>query len=679
MKNRIELFIKILIYSIFFVPLILLPSTFIFPFIVPKVLWMRSLIELMMGGYILLLIINWHQYRPKITPLNLVMFLYILSFSLSTFFGVDYYHSLWDNYERMLGLFTIFHYIIFYFIAGGILREWLDWKIASRVFLFAGFLVMFIGWLQTQNPQLLLNNGSERVMSTLGNPIYVGDYGMFLFFLALLLFIREKNNLWKTFYCLAGFFGVMGIIWSGTRGAVLGMAAAVSFGIVSYIVFSKDSPRIRYGLLGLSFLFLSSLATLYYYKNTDFVKNIPAVGRAINTSFVDIKGSPRWIAWGIAIESWKERPIFGWGPNNYFYAFNKYYKAKSLDFGYQETWFDNAHNIILNTLSVQGAIGLLIYLSVFVVAIVSLTISFYQGKLDKKFVVISSTFLVAHFFGNITVFENPTSYLYFMFWLAMISSLTAKSGDEKKEVDSKIITDKKLNFGTIFLVFVSIFIFIFIFNIRNASANQKNLLAIRNLSSGFSSGNLEVMDSLSFSSPHIDDTRSNIGRAALDFLSANWQKLDKTKVNNLFDLVIQNLEKNLLIHPLDIRNQLLLSQIYQLQTIVNNNPVYLLKMENVLQDALSKSPKRQQIIYSLSAVQMQLNKKDSAIKLLEQTILDNPNVSESYWRLAYIYKLAGQEEKAKKIIDQGVNYGVRFTDQDKKIINDNIINGYIFK
>jgi tetratricopeptide (TPR) repeat protein len=266
-----------------------------------------------------------------------------------------------------------------------------------------------------------------------------------------------------------------------------------------------------------------------------------------------------------------------------------------------------------------------------------------------------------------------------MFWLAMISSLTAKSGDEKKEVDSKIITDKKLNFGKIFLVFVSIFIFIFIFNIRNASANQKNLLAIRNLSSGFSSGNLEVMDSLSFSSPHIDDTRSNIGRAALDFLSANWQKLDKTKVNNLFDLVIQNLEKNLLIHPLDIRNQLLLSQIYQLQTIVNNNPVYLLKMENVLQDALSKSPKRQQIIYSLSAVQMQLNKKDSAIKLLEQTILDNPNVSESYWRLAYIYKLAGQEEKAKKIIDQGVNYGVRFTDQDKKIINDNIINGYIFK
>jgi len=296
MKKKLELVAKILICATFFVPLIVLPSSYIFPFIVPKILWFRSLTTIMVAVYVLLLAINWREFKIKFTPINLVLFAFLLSFAISTFAGADVYHSFWDNHERMLGLFTFLHYIAFYFVCSTVLKDWQDWKWVGRIFLFAGFLVMFIAWLQTQNPELLLNRGSDRVASTLGNPIYVGGYGLFLTFLSVLLFTREKNNLWKGFYGITGFFGFMAMFWSGTRGSMLGLVAGVVFALVGYIVVLKNHPRIRYSLCGVAILGVVVVSLLYSFKNTNFVQNLPAIGRVVNTSLSDIKSSPRWIA-----------------------------------------------------------------------------------------------------------------------------------------------------------------------------------------------------------------------------------------------------------------------------------------------------------------------------------------------------------------------------------------------
>jgi len=669
MKQKIELLIKWLIYAVFFVPLLVLPGSYIFPFIVPKIIFFRSLVEIMSALYILLLIINWQQYKPKLTYLNGVVFLFLLSFIISTFTGVDSYHSFWDNHERMLGLFTLLHYFAFYFICAGVLKDWKDWKWAGRVFLLGGFLVMFIAWLQTQNTELLLNMGASRVSSTLGNPIYVGGYGLFLTFLSVLLFVREKNTLWKIFYGIVGFFGFMGMFWSGTRGSMLGLVAGAAFALIGYIIVLKNYPKMRYSLIGLLILGVIGISLLYTFKKSEFVFNLPAIGRAVNTSLDDIKASPRWIAWEISIKSWKEKPIFGWGPNNYFFAFNKHYNPRSLDFGYAETWFDNAHNIIMNTLAVQGAFGLLVYLSVFVVAIVSLIVDYKKKKLDYHFMIIGGAFLVAHLVGNVTVFENPTSYLYFMFWLALIASMSnsGQNNTNEKPVAAPS-SDKKIGNGSIITLAVICFIFIFIFNIQPARANKKTLAALRALSQDPTSGALVAKEVLNFSSPHIDDIRSDIGRSISQYLTSNWQKIDKNKANELLTLVTDNLEKNLVLHPLDVRNHLTLAQVYLLGASINNNGMYTLKAEQVLKSAMIGSPKRQQIVYMLTGVEFQLGKMNEAEKLLEQVIMDNPRIGESYWRLAYSYKLAGKEAQVQEVIKMAEDRGVKFTEQEQGII-----------
>jgi hypothetical protein len=225
MKLFIERFTKWCIYGTFFVPLIVLPSSFIFPFIVPKIVIFRSLVALMVGGYTLLLVSNWEMYRPRRNPATTALFAFLLSFAISTFVGTDPYHSFWDNHERMLGLFTIAHYVAYFFVASSVFKNWTEWKTALRWFLAAGSIVMVIGVFQVIDPNFLLNRGDVRVSSTLGNSIYVGGYGLFLLFVATLLFLKETNVVVRTAYGLAGALGIAGIIFSGARGAFLGLVS----------------------------------------------------------------------------------------------------------------------------------------------------------------------------------------------------------------------------------------------------------------------------------------------------------------------------------------------------------------------------------------------------------------------------------------------------------------------
>lgn len=638
----------------------------------------------MIGGYILLLLINWQEFKPRFSLLNLALAVFLASFAVSTFAGVDPYHSFWDNHERMLGLFTIFHYVAYYLICSSVFKNWTEWNKALKVFLSAGSFVMFVGILQHFKGGILLNSDSSRVASTLGNSIYVGGYGLFLIFVAFLLFIKEKNKIWRWLEVVAGVLGLVGMVFSGTRGSMLGLVAGMGVAIISYIIVLRDFPKTRKILMGVAVAGVAIISLLYVFRQTSFVQSIPAVNRTINTSFSGLKNSPRWIAWGVAVASWKERPIFGWGPNNFFYAFNKHYQSRSLEFGYGETWFDNAHNIIMNTLAVQGAIGLASYLFIFFAAIITLVLARRKKVLEPHIVVIGIAFLVAHLVQNVTVFENPTSYLYFMFWLAMVNSLSMKreKPDFAKTSTAKpagmgvknngktcgFFPDKVIGTGTIVTTGLIILLLIFIFEIQPARANMKTLDALKLLSYQPASGVEAMKLALAFNSPHIDDIRGDLTRTVGQVLNSATDKIGKEKSMEMLNIALEAMQANVALHPYDIRNYLTLSQLSQVGYSLTNDTRYIGMFGNNLETALKYSPKRQQVIYNLANFYLQIGKIDEAVKLLEQTISDGPKVSESYWRLAYIYKITNQMSKAVETLSLADKNGVVFRPDEQSVI-----------
>jgi tetratricopeptide (TPR) repeat protein len=129
---------------------------------------------------------------------------------------------------------------------------------------------------------------------------------------------------------------------------------------------------------------------------------------------------------GIALQGVKERPLFGWGQENYAIVFDKYYDPRMYG---QEPWFDRVHNIIFDWWIAGGTLGLVSYLSLFAIALWAIwrrntqklrAFSIGEGS-------ILTGLLAGYFVHNLTVFDNVTSYIWFGTILAYIAWRTAKN------------------------------------------------------------------------------------------------------------------------------------------------------------------------------------------------------------------------------------------------------------
>lgn len=656
-----------LVGASFITPLILRNGYF-FPFIVPKILFIRTLILILLGCYLLLLRADFHRFRPRFSWVTVSIMVFYLSFAISTFVGVDWYRSFWDNHERMLGLFTITHYVLLYFIAAATLRTERDWSIVFRSALLLGSWVMLIGfWQRFVNPMALLNQGSTRVSATLGNAIYYSGYGLFLLFLSALQYVRETRSLWWRRVSIAtGIIGFFGILLGGTRGTLLGLIAGAGVVMLGYAFLSREKTRAvkisKYVTVGGILL----LAVLFMFRHTPVVSNIPGIGRLLTTSIVGGTVGTRFMAWDIAVEAWKERPVFGWGPNNYYYAFNEYYNPKFLDYGWGETWFDNAHSVIFNTLTVQGALGILSYLAIYIVAIIWLIRGIRAREIGEHVGFLSIGFLVAHFIGLATVFENPTSYLYFFVFLAFVIALIS-GGDKKVVTDGEKRATKHIPVALIASVGFVIFLIVFVTNINPARANKATVSSIQQIYARAGGGELFDLP-LSYGSPHIDDIRNDVARSVIEMTSQKIEEDGVADLQSLVDRSIAELQKNRLLHPLDIRVNYTLYILFDFAYRATEDPQFLLEAEKEIRAGLGLSPKRQQFEYALVQNLAYQKRYDEARAVLETSIANNEQVSEGWFRLMILELQQNNLERTQEIFDEASDKKVVFPENNLQIL-----------
>lgn len=622
----------------------------------------------MLGAYILLLITSYKEFRPRFQVLNIAVLLFFVSLFLSTFFGVDWYSSMWDSHERMLGLFTLSHYIVFYFILSSVFKEKEDWRTFSWGFLICGLIVMLVGVAQKISPQLLLNNNSPRVIGTLGNAIYVAGLGLFMSYLGYIVGLQETIS-WKKKTAFAiGLMGLLGIFLSGTRGTLLAFFISLGLMLVLYFIFLKEHRKIRITIGAIIASGIILLGTLYAFRTTSFVSNIPALGRLLNTAISADTADTRIMAWSIAYESWKDHPVFGWGPNNYYYAFNQYYKPQFLLHGASETWFDNAHNVVMNTLATQGMFGLISYVFLFAAGIFVLVRGYRRGTVNIHIMVAGVAFLLGHFIHNIFVFENPTSYVYFYFFLAFICMITREQSEEIKEKTSL----KKVSLPVIAIVSVLTFVFVFKTDINTGRANATVLKSIQYLYNGDINSGIDFYNkALTFGSPHIGDIRADFLRSSTQMVDQMYRSKQRSPdLDKLFRLGFAEGKKNLEFRSRDIRNNLMLAQASLIgDRLFAGEPSLVPEAEQYVKDVITLSPKRQQAYYILATLEQSQGKTQEAIDHLKYTITLEPKVSEGYIRLGILYVQTGRLAEAKNLLEDAKKSAVEFSPEQLRIIS----------
>ena len=378
-------------------PFVVSPGT-IFPYVVGKALYSRSLIEIVFVAWMLLALFD-PSCRPPRSRILVLLAAALGIAVLSAGLGVSVQRSFWSNYERMQGVIDQAHWLALAVVLASVLRTGRDWRILLTLNLAAGMAMALMtiaeyhGYLRTSTP------GSTRAMATLGNPIFLGTYlgvnvTIALGFLARSLIpvprpgpasalAREEHDpdrtspprrqarrsirlpmLWagRCFWGATALAGLWAITLTGSRGVLLGFVSGLVFPAAVY-VFQARIRMVRWvaigsvGLLGIAVVLLLVVSSSPVVSPIDARNTNPLLSRLADQRSL-LSARERLLAWKAGIEGFTESPVSGWGPENYIAIWGRY--------GYEVITtvpevLDHSHNKLIEELATKGLPGLLVH------------------------------------------------------------------------------------------------------------------------------------------------------------------------------------------------------------------------------------------------------------------------------------------------------------------------------
>lgn len=453
-----------------FIPFLVSGALF-FPYITTKAFAWRIIIEVIFAAWIVLAALD-PAYRPKRSIILYSFIAFITVIGIADLFGVAPVKSFWSNYERMEGFVSLLHLGAFFLVAGSIFSE-IDWKRWWKTSLVAAF-IMSIYCLFQLAGAITINQGGVRIDGTFGNASYLAVYMLFHVFISLLFFIRTRDTAARYIYGIFALLFSFMVYETATRGAILGLLGGL-FVIALLNLRNKENAQMRKMAVATLVLICLTVGSFIAFRNSSFVLNSPVLARFANLNIESIRGEGRAYVWPIALAGIKERPLLGWGQENFNYVFNAHYNPEMYQL---EPWFDRAHNIFLDWGIAGGIVGLLAYLALYIVLVVSI----WKRKAAFSYAerTVLSGLLAAYFFHNLFVFDHLVSYVLFASFLAYVHGRVVFSREGKKRVFSER-TIAAVIAPAVAVVLIVVF---FVTNVQPIRANGELLEGLRNARPG---------------------------------------------------------------------------------------------------------------------------------------------------------------------------------------------------
>ena len=395
------------------VPLVV-SSIFFFPYITGKNFAFRIGVEILFALWAILALKD-TTVRPRPLAVLYAVGAFVLSLFVSAALGVNFEKSIWSNFERMEGWVGLLHLGLYFFLLSAMLKSEKVWKYFFNTSIVVSVLIGLYGIIQLAGI-LVINQGGVRVDSTLGNATYLAVYMLFHIFITAICYVRFAKNSFalKFWYIFAVLIQTFILYETATRGTILGLVAGAFLTAVILALFSKDKPRLRNYSIGVLVGVVLLIGGFFVIKDTALVHSSDTLQRLASISLSE--GQTRFTIWGMAFQGFLERPVFGWGQENFNYVFNKYYEATLYN---QEPWFDRAHNVVLDWLIAGGAVGFLLYVSVYVITLRYLLRPEPTFGLTERALLVG--LIAGHAIHNFFVFDNLISYMFFLTVIAYVA------------------------------------------------------------------------------------------------------------------------------------------------------------------------------------------------------------------------------------------------------------------
>lgn len=627
---------RALIVGVFFIPFIVLivPGNMFFPFITGKNFTFRIIVEVLLGLYLALALRD-SSYRPRFSWLLGSFAIFLAIIGLADLLGENPYKSFWSNFERMEGYITFLHLFAYFVIASVVFNTEKLWERLFQTSLVASVILAGYGLLQAFGV-LAIHQGSSRVDASLGNSTYFAVYVVIHIFLAMFLFLKHREILGlKIFYGLSVLLNLFILYQTETRGAIIGFVGGIFLTALIIALFEKDDKRTKKIAVGGVIGIIVIVSLFITFRDSSFIKDSRTFGRLAGISLSDAYTNPRIPIWTLAFEGFKEKPILGWGQENFNYVFNKYYTPNLYP---QEQWFDRSHNIILDWLIAGGILGLLGYLSLY---FLSLFYIWKKGEFTFKEKAVLTGLFGAYFFHNIFVFDHLVSLILFVTLFSYLHSHSVRSrlGIPKPAKSPNLWLQKSaLPAGIILSLGLVYFI-----NWNAYSANL-NLIKAITVSQKPEESIVFFKKALGYDAFGNQEIREQLMQYAMNIRNA--QVPDSAK-QEIAKLTVEEMKKMIEQAPNDPRHYLFFGSVLDAYGDPDDGEKYLTK-------ALELSPKKQSIIFQLGTHYLNIGNKQKALELFKQAYDLEPNYPEAklIYAMGAIY--AGNNKLAEDLIGKEI-------------------------
>ncbi len=455
-------------------------SSLFFPFISGKNLIFRFLVEIAFAGWAILALSD-AQYRINLrkSPIVLAYLAFILVLLVADIFGVDSQRSMWSNFERMEGFVGHVHLFAYFFVLTVMVKSLAEWQRMWKFFIASDILVLIYGFFQLLGAKGLIfsiwfpsmsawfaerfqiHQSENRIDATIGNSAYFGVFCLMYVFIAAVMWSQSKEPKKAWAYPVLILVNSIGVFYSGTRGSIIGLIGGglVTLGILALIEKGKMRTLFVKTLAVVAIL----VAGVFVFKETSFIKSSPTLYRLASISANDITTASRFSIWKISYEAWKERPILGYGQDNFSYIFARKFMAKEMC--NLEPWYDRSHDVFFDWLVAGGILGLLTYLSLYGVTL------WYMWRRENDMPTLEKAIvtgaLAGYFIHNIFVFDNLTSYILFFALLAYVTVRTKNGVTHGKA----LLSNDSLTYLAAPMVGVALLVVVYYVNYRPLVVN----------------------------------------------------------------------------------------------------------------------------------------------------------------------------------------------------------------
>ncbi|MCL6473005.1 MAG: O-antigen ligase family protein [Firmicutes bacterium] len=428
------------------------------------------------------------------TKLDFVVLGFLALVIISTFTSLHLPTAVHGKYKRFEGLLTFLNYGILYFLA---IQAFTNAKRLSRlgtVITIAGVFISIYGVLQYLGLDPLkwssLPFEERRSFSTFGNPDLLAGFLVMLVPVTVAEFFRSKEIKDRTralFYDAFVFFAyiiaVLCFFFALTRGAWLGgLAAMLAFIVIAFGAIRKHPVKasLVFGIFIVIFIVAATYTAAVSAGGAHLLERIQSV-----TKVTEGSAGSRLEIWKAGAQMIKTRPLFGWGPDMFRLASEKFETFRYAQMGGGRTVADNAHNYVIQIAGTIGVPAAIILFGFFIAVLFVGVRATLKLPESERFVSAGLTTAVlgycVHLLFGISI-SGSTS----VFWLMLGAIVASSSLVRTAQIFSRQTGDVSLKVAAVVIALISLVSAYYGIRIFRADQHYAQAIQLGN------SGNLEM-------------------------------------------------------------------------------------------------------------------------------------------------------------------------------------------